>query len=165
MACAMGRCRLVAVCSSSPATGPRLLQRRSETSQRQSVQLDGNHQRHLRRKAKPRCWLDCAVTSASIWSWLQVRLRVGSANGRDAMRGTSTKSRAPPQTPAHLASCLRIDSSSLRRALLVSGYANCIFSKVSRTIRETIKRAFSLSSAGTTYQGVCSVLVALKQAS
>ena len=38
-------------------------------------------------------------------------------------------------------------------------------SRVSRTIWETISRAFSLSSAGTTYHGASSVLVALRQRS
>ena len=57
-----------------------------------------------------------------------------------------------------------MDFSSRRCFAVVLGYD--IFSplSVSRTIWETTNRACSLSSAGTTYQGVWWVLVASKQA-
>ena len=48
---------------------------------------------------------------------------------------------------------------------VVLGYAILRSSSALRTIWETIKRAFSLSSAGTTYQGAWRVLVAFRQAS
>jgi hypothetical protein len=53
----------------------------------------------------------------------------------------------------YFVSSLRIDFNSRQRFAVVLGYA--IFSPLnaSRTIWETINRAFSLSSAGTTYQG------------
>src|SRR5664279_1422880 len=65
----------------------------------------------------------------------------------------------------YLQSCLRIDFNSLRRFGVVLGYA--IFSSLntSRIILETINLAFSLSSAGTTYQGACWVLVAFRHSS
>ena len=74
-----------------------------------------------------------------------------------------------PSYPAparyHFASVLRIDSNSRRRFALVFGYAILSSSNVSRTIWDTIRRAFSLSSAGTTYQGACLVLVAPRHSS
>jgi hypothetical protein len=53
-----------------------------------------------------------------------------------------------------------MDSNSRRRAAPTSGYD--IFSRwsVSSTMHDTTSRAFSLSSAGTTYHGASSVLVA-----
>ena len=53
----------------------------------------------------------------------------------------------------YLTSSLRIDFNSRRRFAVVFGYAILSSLSVSRTIWETINRAFSLSSAGTTYQG------------
>ena len=53
----------------------------------------------------------------------------------------------------YFVSSLRIDFNSWRLFGVVLGYAIFRSLSVSRTIRETIKRAFSLSSAGTTYQG------------
>jgi hypothetical protein len=55
-----------------------------------------------------------------------------------------------PDSKRYFVSSLRIDFNSCRRFAVVLGYA--IFSplSVSRTIWETINRAFSLSSAGTT---------------
>ena len=63
-----------------------------------------------------------------------------------AMRGGGAAGR-------YFANSLRMDSNSRRRLGVVLGYA--IFSPLSpsRTIRETINRALSLSSAGTMYQG------------
>lgn len=54
---------------------------------------------------------------------------------------------------SHFRSSLRIDFNSCRRFGVVLGYAIFRSSNVSRTIRETISRAFSLSSEGTAYQG------------
>ena len=53
----------------------------------------------------------------------------------------------------HFTNSLRIDCSSRRRLAVVLGYASLRPLRASRTIPETIKRAFSLSSAGTAYQG------------
>src|SRR5208282_5197306 len=66
---------------------------------------------------------------------------------------------------SHFASRSRIDSNSCRRSVLVVGLVISSPSSVSRTIRETISRAFSLSSAGTTYQGASRMLVALRHSS
>ncbi len=52
-----------------------------------------------------------------------------------------------------LQSRLRIDLNSRRRFAVVLGYAILSSLSASRTIWETTNRAFSLSSAGTTYQG------------
>jgi thioredoxin 2 len=67
--------------------------------------------------------------------------------------------------PLYFANCLRMDCSSARCLAVVLGYA--IFSSLSasRTIAETIRRAFSLSSAGTAYQGAWRVLVASRHSS
>ena len=59
----------------------------------------------------------------------------------------------------------RMDFNSRRRFAVVLGYAILNPLSVSRTMRETIKRAFSLSSAGITNHGACSVLVAFRQSS
>src|SRR5665648_325576 len=56
----------------------------------------------------------------------------------------------------------RNDSSSCLRSLVVFGYAILSPPSASRTICETMSRALSLSSAGTTYQGAWSVLVAFR---
>jgi hypothetical protein len=69
------------------------------------------------------------------------------------------------QLQPYFASSLRIDFNSPRRFSVDFGYAILSSLSVSRTIWETIKRALSLSSAGTTYQGAREVLVALRQAS
>jgi hypothetical protein len=53
----------------------------------------------------------------------------------------------------YLVSTLRIAFNSSMRFAVVLGYAIFRPLNVSRTIWETIKRAFSLSSAGTAYQG------------
>jgi hypothetical protein len=53
----------------------------------------------------------------------------------------------------YYASCLRIDFNSRWRFPVVFGYAILSSSNASITILETINRAFSLSSAGTMYQG------------
>ena len=58
-----------------------------------------------------------------------------------------------PQFELHFDSCLRIDFNSRQRFGVVLGYAILSALNVSRRIWETINRAFSLSSAGTTYQG------------
>lgn len=50
-------------------------------------------------------------------------------------------------------SSLRMAFNSCRRFSVVLGYAIFSSLSVSRTIWETISRAFSLSSAGTAYQG------------
>ncbi len=66
---------------------------------------------------------------------------------------------------SYFASSLRMDCNSSRRFAVVLGLA--IFNSLSpsRTMRETINRAFSLSSAGTTNQGASCVLVAFRQSS
>ena len=53
----------------------------------------------------------------------------------------------------HFASRVRINCNSRWRFASVLGKLILSPSSVSRTIRDTINRAFSLSSAGTTYQG------------
>ena len=53
----------------------------------------------------------------------------------------------------YLASCFRIESNSARLFSVVFGYVILRSLSASRTMPETIKRAFCLSSAGTTYQG------------
>ena len=60
-----------------------------------------------------------------------------------------------PETPArhYLTSNLRMAFNSCRRFAVVLGYARFNSLSLSRTICETINRTFSLSSAGTTYQG------------
>src|SRR5439155_20554685 len=68
----------------------------------------------------------------------------------------------PAHSNSHFVSRLRIESNSRRRLALVSGKAILSPSNVSRTIWDTINRAFSLSSAGTTYQGPSRVLVTLR---
>jgi len=61
--------------------------------------------------------------------------------------------RVAPGGCAHCSSDLAIVFSSRLRAAVVAGYAIFSPSSASRTIRETIRRASSLSSAGTMYQG------------
>ena len=61
--------------------------------------------------------------------------------------------RRPSPQRRYSASCLRMDCSSRRRCALGLGYAIFIFLNVSTMIWDVIRRAFSLSSAGTTYQG------------
>src|ERR1022692_4353816 len=70
------------------------------------------------------------------------RVRLGSAR---QTRGHNSK--------YYFASNLRIEFNSRRRFAVVLGYAILSSLSASRTIWETINRAFSLSSAGTTYQG------------
>ena len=70
-----------------------------------------------------------------------------------------------PQLQLYFASSLRIDFNSPDRFGVVLGYVSLSSLNVSRTIWETTNRAFSLSSAGTTYQGARAELVALRQAS
>lgn len=53
---------------------------------------------------------------------------------------------------------------SCRRFPVIFGYAILRSLSVSRTMRDTISRVFTLSSAGTEYQGAFRVLVACQQA-
>src|SRR5271156_7182268 len=54
---------------------------------------------------------------------------------------------------SYFVSSLRIDFNSCRRFGVVFGYVILRSPSESKTIWETIKRAFSLSSAGTNFQG------------
>ena len=80
-----------------------------------------------------------------------------------ASEGFEDSSTSPPrsvQSRSPFINRSRIDRSSFLRSALTSGYVISSPLRVSRMICETINRAFSLSSAGTTYQGAFQVLVA-----
>src|SRR5258706_386558 len=72
---------------------------------------------------------------------------------------------APACPEFYLASSFRMDCISFRCFAVGFGYRRFKPSNVSRTMREMMSWAFFLSSAGTTYHGAASVLVALRQAS